>query len=118
MATELGMTEEAFLDRFTRRIGSRASLIERETEQGFDCIFLDRTSVPGRAICGVYGARPSQCRTWPFWQQNLVSRKAWEQTKRRVPCPGMDAPTGRLHTLVEIRVLRQCDEEQSESTPW
>jgi len=118
MAGDLGLDLPAFLERFTREIGSRRSLLERETPHGNDCIFLDRNSSPGRALCRVYRSRPSQCRTWPFWRDNLVSRRAWDQTKERVPCPGMDAPHGRLHSLVEIRVMCDEDARRSESTPW
>lgn len=118
MAAVLGLSEAEFLETYSRSIGARRSLTERETEHGHDCVFLDRASTPGRALCRVYRARPSQCRTWPFWEANLTSRRAWEETKRRVPCPGMDAPEGRLHTLVEIRVMRETDAKRSESTPW
>ncbi len=115
LAEDLGMEEAAFIARYTRAIGSRRSLEERVTEHGNDCVFLDRASVPGRAVCGVYRSRPSQCRTWPFWRENLVSREAWESTKTRVPCPGMDAPAGRLHPLVEIRVMLEEDSRRSEA---
>lgn len=118
MAAELGMDEARFVECYTRLVGARRSLTERESEHGHDCVFLDRESSPGRALCRVYRVRPSQCRTWPFWEQNLVNRRAWEETKRRVPCPGMDAPNGRLHTLVEISVLRDEDRRRSESAPW
>jgi len=118
IAAELGLAEEEFVARFTRLVGSRRSLQERETERGHDCIFLDRESSPGRALCGIYRARPSQCRTWPFWAQNLTTRRAWEETRERVPCPGMNAPEGRLYSLVEIRVMRDTDASASETTPW
>lgn len=118
IAVELGLTEADFLERFTRIIGRRRSLVERETERGNDCIFLDRDSTPGRALCRVHRSRPSQCRTWPFWRENLVSRRAWNDTRERVPCPGMDAPDGALHGLVEIRVMLEEDTRRSESTPW
>lgn len=118
MAEALGLDLTTFLERYARQVGSRRSLGERETEHGFDCILLDRDSSPGRALCRVYRARPSQCRTWPFWEQNLKTRRHWEDAKRRVPCPGMDAPEGRLHPLVEIRVLRERDVERSQETPW
>lgn len=118
IATDLGVSHEEFLAKYTRAIGARRSLNEVETEHGCDCVFLDRTSTPGRALCRIYRSRPTQCRTWPFWHDNLTTRGAWEATKKRVPCPGMDAPGGRLHTLVEIRVMRDADARGSETTPW
>lgn len=108
MAAKLGMELDQFLKAYARRIGNGRSLREKKTEFGNDCIFLDRQSIPGKAVCGLYEARPSQCRTWPFWQGNLRSRKAWEETKKHVPCPGMD--TGPVHSLTQIRIALQEDE--------
>ena len=58
-----------------------------------DCQFL------AERRCGVYEARPSQCRTWPFWPENMTPR-VW---RREVAgyCPGVGC--GRLHTADEIR---------------
>ncbi|MBM4113471.1 MAG: YkgJ family cysteine cluster protein [Phycisphaerae bacterium] len=118
LAEQLSLELPEFLSRFTREVGSRRSLEERVTEHGNDCIFLDRESAPGRALCGVYEARPSQCRTWPFWRENLASRDRWNATRQRVPCPGMDAPNGRVFPLVEIRVMLDEDTKRSEQAPW
>jgi Fe-S-cluster containining protein len=107
MAAALGLGEEEFLRRYTRSIGVRRSLNERRTEFGFDCVFLDRTKIPGKAVCGLYQARPSQCRTWPFWAENIESEEAWNATKSRTPCPGMGR--GRLYGYVEITVERDRD---------
>lgn len=113
MAAKLGMPEQEFLATYSRRMGSQRSLREKKTEFGNDCIFLDRQSMPGRAVCGLYEARPTQCRTWPFWEGNLRSRKAWEATKKHVPCPGMDK--GQLHSLQQIRLALDLDTQQGGS---
>ncbi len=107
MAAKVGLPLEEFLQRFSRRLGNQRSLREKVTTFGNDCIFLDRESIPGKAVCGLYEARPEQCRTWPFWEGNLRSRKAWEEAKRQVPCPGMDK--GPLHGFVEITVALERD---------
>ncbi|MCL4209350.1 MAG: YkgJ family cysteine cluster protein [Phycisphaeraceae bacterium] len=106
MAEELGLTEETFLDQYTRREGARRSLNERATKHGQDCVFLDRTTYPGRAVCSIYKSRPMQCRTWPFWPENLRSRSTWERVKRHTPCPGMDS--GRLVPIESIRIQRDA----------
>ena len=95
LARAMNMDEDSFRDRFARRIGARWSLVEYPDG---DCIFLD----PQTRGCSVYEARPTQCRTWPFWSSNLKTRKAWEQTCQ--DCPG--AGTGRLYSLSEIEVAR------------
>ena len=104
LAETLGLDEATFRKRFARRLDDGWSLQERETEHGYDCVFLDRSTLPGKAICGVYEARPSQCRTWPFWPENLRSPRAWATTKRVTPCPGMDS--GKLVPVERIRVIR------------
>ena len=102
LAARLGVTPDEFLARYTRITREGRSLTERKTEFGLDCIFLDRTKIPGKAVCGVYQDRPRQCRTWPFWPSNLSSPQAWERAKRI--CPGTGK--GELHSLVQIRIAR------------
>lgn len=100
MASRLGLDEQAFLDRHTRETPIGRSLEERLGPRGYDCVFLDRESVPGKAICAVYEARPLQCRTWPFWPENMRSRESWERASRS--CPGIN--TGPLHAPQAIRL--------------
>jgi len=116
MATALGLSDEEFSARYTREIENRRSLNERETEHGFDCVFLDRTTQPGRALCSVYTARPGQCRTWPFWPENLESPQAWKAAKDRTPCHGMD--NGKLYPIEQIRIMRDLDQADNETAPW
>ena len=90
-----GMEAEAFRERHTRRVGRRRSLLEHANG---DCEFL-ATTPDGRRVCSVYQARPLQCRTWPFWQSNVSSRRAWAGAA--LGCPGMNK--GALHELPVIR---------------
>lgn len=48
--------------------------------------------------CGVYEARPEQCRTWPFWPENMGA-KGWTKEVAAY-CPGIGK--GRIHTKEEI----------------
>ena len=102
LAARFQMTRETFLADFTRDTAMGRSLKETSTPHGLDCIFLDRTKIPGKAICGVYEDRPEQCRTWPFWPSIVQSRRNWESAKRT--CPGID--TGPLIPPEQIRILR------------
>ncbi|MGD9690353.1 MAG: YkgJ family cysteine cluster protein [Phycisphaerales bacterium] len=102
LARRVRLSVTDFLDRFTHVLEEGRSLTERKTSFGFDCVFLDRESIPGKAVCGVYEDRPKQCRTWPFWPSNLSSRRAWLEAKRK--CPGIDH--GPVTPLTQIRVLR------------
>jgi len=104
MAKHLGLDEQTFYRRFARKIDGQWSLQERSTEHGFDCIFLDRKITAGKAVCSLYDARPAQCRTWPFWPENLATPRHWKMAKIQTPCPGMDK--GRLVPITKIRIQR------------
>ena len=86
-----GEAVDDFSRKFVRRVGNRLSLIERP---GGDCIFWDK-----RAGCTVYEARPVQCRTWPFWPENIASPEAWEDVT--AICPG--SGRGQFFSVEEIR---------------
>ncbi|MEQ8317195.1 MAG: YkgJ family cysteine cluster protein [Phycisphaerales bacterium] len=102
LAQHLGLSAAEFDEQYTRTLDEGVTLVERLTAFGHDCVFLDRTTVPGRAVCGVYEHRPSQCRTWPFWQRNLTDERAWDRAA--ATCPGMNS--GPLRTAREVRLTR------------
>lgn len=102
IADRLGLSVGLFIERYTHETSLGRSLNEVPGEHGHDCVFLDRERLPGRAVCGIYEDRPAQCRTWPFWKQNLSSAHAWARAARR--CPGMN--TGDLIPPEKIRILR------------
>ena len=74
MAAELGMDIDDFMSTWARRLHDGWSLKERLTSHGWDCVFLDGEKVPGKAVCRLYGSRPKQCRTWPFWPESRITR--------------------------------------------
>ena len=102
MAKKLGIEVATFYKQYAHKIGSKWSLREREIKGKFDCVFLDRSSE--KPSCKLYSSRPLQCRTWPFWKENLRSPEAWAQAKRATPCAGMN--TGKLIPIEEIRIQR------------
>ena len=55
-------------------------LIEKNELEG-KCIFLKNKK------CTVYKNRPSQCRTWPFWNENM-NAKVWNEDIS-INCPGI-----------------------------
>ena len=90
----LGLSEGQMRDRYVRRVGVRHSLVEKPNH---DCVFLVDTPNGGRA-CAIYGVRPVQCRTWPFWESNVSHPDAWAQAQMR--CPGINR--GKLYGCDEI----------------
>jgi Fe-S-cluster containining protein len=90
LAEALGLSVDEFGRQFVRQVGRRYSLIERPNGE---CIFWDKA-----AGCTVYDARPTQCRTWPFWEENIESKADWELVG--LTCPGTDQ--GRFYSVEEI----------------
>lgn len=102
MAKDLGIGKDEFIAQHTRETIVGRSLNEIEVDGfGYDCVFLTRDE-HGKTGCSVYGSRPEQCRTWPFWRSNLIGKRAWRQASEE--CPGMDA--GELHDPQYIRITR------------
>jgi hypothetical protein len=101
MAKFLKISIEEFIKKYTRRIGHRVSL--KEHSKTYDCVFLKEKR------CQVYGARPKQCRTFPWWPENLKSPQHWKEAAAR--CEGIDHPDAPLVSLGEIQ---KCLPEKKE----
>lgn len=101
MAEYLKMPVPEFVKMYTRQIGNRISL--KEFPRTYDCIFLRDK------LCSVYGARPTQCRTFPFWDECVESEAAWDSTARR--CEGINHADAPLIPLGEIE--KRLDENDS-----
>lgn len=91
--------------KYCRKISGKFSLKERKSLRGeYDCVFLEE--IDGRRVCTVYPVRPLQCRTWPFWDGNLISQKSWQRAGRK--CPGLNK--GRHYTQAQIEALRDAED--------
>jgi len=101
IAQFLGNADGQLDEAYARRVGLRHSLTERDAG---DCVFLKRTS-DGKRTCSIYPVRPHQCRTWPFWHDNLRSPEAWESAAQG--CPGMNK--GKRHNFVAIEEVRRSN---------
>jgi len=78
-ARHLGLTTSAFTRKYCDRDGRVYHL--KEDPKNPDCMFLKDKR------CSVYHARPTQCRTWPFWPE-VMSAKAWSKDVAQF-CPGV-----------------------------
>jgi uncharacterized protein len=94
IAQHLKITVPQFRKKYTRKIGTRTSLLEKAGNK--DCIFITETD--GRKTCAIYSVRPRQCRTWPFWKANLTTPNEWNYTASK--CPGINR--GKFYTFEEI----------------
>lgn len=93
LANSMAIPREEFLHSYTHR--EHHNRVLNDFPNG-DCVFFR----DGKG-CTVYIARPTQCRTFPFWRSVLVSRDAWDSTSSE--CPGMNQ--GRLYTYSEIEEI-------------
>ena len=58
----------------------QGTLLLKERDNG-DCVFFE----DGR--CSIHPVKPTQCRLYPFWFQNVRSEEAWRKTCAE--CPGI-----------------------------
>lgn len=86
-------------ERYLKRVGLRITIIEQQITK--DCIFLKSNG--GHKKCMIYSVRPSQCRNWPFWPNNLTSPDAWNKAAQK--CPGINR--GRLYSYEEIQEIKR-----------
>ena len=64
----------------------------KEIKNNGECIFLKNKK------CTIYKARPTQCRTWPFWKENMNAKK-WNENITKF-CPGIGK--GKLYSKEKI----------------
>jgi len=75
------ITQKKFKDKYCQITDGFIHLSEKSKLKG-NCIFLKNKK------CSVYISRPSQCRTWPFWNDNM-NAKVWNQDIS-INCPGVN----------------------------
>ncbi|MFW6312451.1 MAG: YkgJ family cysteine cluster protein [Spirochaetota bacterium] len=93
LAAGLDLPEKTVIDRYCHivNIAGFKQLSLRE-QQNMDCVFW----IDG--ACSVYGSRPLQCRSNPFWSHQLPDRATWNRAGDH--CPGVNA--GKLHSRADI----------------
>ena len=108
MAKVLGIGWEEFSQCYAQPTYEKGvwELLEVDYKGAFDCILLDRCEETGMTKCRAHQARPTQCRTWPFWPENLRDKESWWQAAQ--DCEGIGR--GRL---IPLRVIQ----EELEDTP-
>lgn len=78
IAQSLNLSEGEFYEHFIREIDDQLILVDGDGE---NCVFLEGKH------CLIYEQRPKQCRTYPFWPENLKSKSRWKLTSKE--CPGI-----------------------------
>lgn len=91
IANHLGMSTLGFTRQYTAKTRKKFHL--KQTKH--DCPFLRNDH------CTIYKARPMQCRTWPFWPENM-KKYTWRKEVKK-ECPGIGK--GKLYTIDEIEKI-------------
>lgn len=78
VSTHLGCTPEAFIAEYLVKEGRGWEL---EVEDDKPCPFLTFQG------CAIHAVKPKQCRTYPFWKENLQTRNHWKLAAAF--CPGI-----------------------------
>ncbi len=71
---------EDFAHKYLTKVRFRYSLKEKIFDDGYACVFFDEQ----KKQCGIYEVRPSQCRSFPFW--NYFKTRVKEVQEE---CPGI-----------------------------
>jgi uncharacterized protein len=79
IADYLKISLKEFQKKYLRFAKGRYALVERKN---YDCVFLKDKK------CSVYPVRPKQCRTFPWWAQNLNSPEDWKEAAKY--CEGIN----------------------------
>ena len=101
-AKALSISFDEFIDKYCRLVSFGSySLVSLQERPDYDCIFLTPSG------CGIYEARPLQCRTYPFWKNVMESKESWENEAKS--CPGIGK--GRVVSAKEIEKRLKIGEE-------
>lgn len=98
IADYLSLTEDEFVNQFLEAKEDNRWHLNSLTNG--DCVFLTDNR------CTIYPVRPLQCRTFPFWSENVKSAYRWKLTTQE--CPGINQ--GRLYSREEIEKILKEEE--------
>lgn len=96
----VGMTPKAFEAKYIYRTAHQLRFRKPHDRQ---CPFLD-------GGCSIHPAKPTQCRTFPYWPEIIASKATWKRTGRY--CPGIGKGD-----LIQISVAQAVADEQRAAYP-
>ena len=91
------LSQYNFIKKFCSYTNGFLHLIEKKGKK--NCQFLKNKR------CTVYSARPTQCRTWPFWSENMKSKK-WNSEIVNF-CPGI----GKGQIISQDKINKKIEED-------
>lgn len=103
MAKHLGLNTREFTKTYCDRVDGYFRLKEDPARPA--CMFLKNKR------CGIYEARPTQCRTWPFWPE-VMNAKVWAKEVAAF-CPGVGKGPVRPLSEIQASLAQQRESERS-----
>ncbi|WP_068470114.1 YkgJ family cysteine cluster protein [Candidatus Protochlamydia phocaeensis] len=107
IAAFLQISLHEFSQRYLRRVKGKWSLLE--LPKTYDCVFLKDKK------CQIYPVRPTQCRTYPWWPQNLKSEKDWQEAAKICEGICLDAPLVAFEAIEEQRAIQEGSSSHGQS---
>lgn len=101
MAEALKLSTTQFTKKYCKKEDGIYHLVDGKEGE---CFFLEGQK------CGIYKARPTQCRTWPFWPE-VMDAKVWDEEVASF-CPGVGK--GKVWSQEDIAEILE-DQEESEN---
>jgi uncharacterized protein len=98
----LGISEAEFRKQYCTRVEGSWALKE-PLNKSPDCLFLKEKR------CSIYEARPTQCRTWPFWPE-VMQAKAWKKAVVDF-CPGVNKGAVISREVIEDTLREQTQND-------
>ena len=96
LSKNFNLSSDKFIKKYCSKTDGFIHLKELKRNKG-NCIFLKDKR------CSVYTSRPVQCRTWPFWPENMNS-KTWNNEISK-NCPGI----GKGKIIKKREILKQIN---------
>jgi len=97
LAKHLGISTSAFTKKYCTKLKGLFHLNEDPKDP--NCLFLQNKK------CSVYEARPTQCRTWPFWPE-VMNPKTWKNEVATF-CPGVGKGPKVSAKIIERAIAEQ-----------
>jgi Fe-S-cluster containining protein len=97
----VGLRSSVFEERYLYRTANKRRFRKPPDKQ---CPFLQSYG------CSIHPAKPTQCRTFPFWPELVESRAEWKRTAKY--CPGIGKGP-----LIQIGTAMEMAEEQRLAYP-
>lgn len=63
LADFLSISKDELISKYLIKVKYKYSIKESEYQNGYACVFFDRAN----KNCSIYHCRPSQCKSFPFW---------------------------------------------------